>query len=799
MLILSQIPEQMKKDGLFPIAERVTRIKKDCDIIIKAMKDIRIDSFCLRKYTMCEPPANYQKTLLNIQNHTIVAGNVFTLREMKHHFINPNDVEEAIQEYIARVYSDLCEIYDLSIREIVWTLDFLLSHPNASIDREIEDLQIYLMTMRHDSFWKFQFGLHENYEKDFMEQLPKKIRQKFSDLMESDYYGIHGLPDEYDNASDYWSPFMDPRMLEEDKCVDEFTLYIEQLEPILKNILKHSCVICNGCGGRYDTKTILKHLSHPLVKCKMHFSPLEILEIENNSAKLRDAEEDLYDESLLPMGSVNPPRFPDLNSESKIPYFIDYGLIDAFRVFFRQFGTLYNYWAIVMGYEDNFGIHATELFTPNYEFPHGIVFDPPVERFDIEKYLKMSKTYKKFQENAKVIGWLHHHGEGGVIPATKDVVFQFKMEMIYKNAFVMIVNDSNVESLTHHFGKDLVQGRHFEMYKLGQNIRSKLEAWRDQDPKRRNPLEYVVRSQDFEGFTRCTNIYKSERGPNFFEKTLFTLTHSCVSLISYEHYEHIGGAGRLLYDRKYFAKPVITPPTCVKCNGCGQLFESITILRHLTHKEVKCRLVYSWRELDKFEDQAKMCKAEMERNYKKEQANLPIAQIQHPQEYQKKSLKKFDDKIRIEFLKTGYNKGEKELKASIKYFNAIFEPGVILMTLREKVEWKYEQDCVYLHHEIEELGSFKSQFENPSDIEEDLFMAQDDILLEKKETFEHLMAEIGSTSVNLCDLVEIESYVKQRLQISDKIMNLTLSALEKNIKSKLEPFRGNMIQGTYVK
>ena len=113
-----------------------------------------------------------------------------------------------------------------------------------------------------------------------------------------------------------------------------------------------------------------------------------------------------------------------------------------------------------------------------------------------------------------------------------------------------------------------------------------MEAWRDQDPKRRNPLEYVVRSQDFEGFTRCTNIYKSEHGPNFFEKTLFTLTHSCVSLISYEHYEHIGGAGGLLYNREYFAKPVITPATCVKCNGCGQLFESITILRHLTHKKV---------------------------------------------------------------------------------------------------------------------------------------------------------------------------------------------------------------------
>ena len=38
MLILSQAPEQMKKIGPFPIAERVTRIKKDCDIIIKAMK-----------------------------------------------------------------------------------------------------------------------------------------------------------------------------------------------------------------------------------------------------------------------------------------------------------------------------------------------------------------------------------------------------------------------------------------------------------------------------------------------------------------------------------------------------------------------------------------------------------------------------------------------------------------------------------------------------------------------------------------------------------------------------------------
>ena len=57
----------------------------------------------------------------------------------------------------------------------------------------------------------------------------------------------------------------------------------------------------------------------------------------------------------------------------------------------------------------------------------------------------------------------------------------------------------------------------------------------------------------------------------------------------------------------------------------------------------------------------------------------------------------------------------------------------------------------------------------------------------------------SSTSINLLDLADLESYVKLMLQISDKMMNLTLSALEKNIKSKIEPFKNTIIQGTYVK
>ena len=229
------------------------------------MKEIRSDAF----------------TAVFGEMENTVKMSVFIFRQIKPYFANENDVEEDIQEYIEKSFDDLKEFYDLSMQEIIWTMDFLLSNPNLSATKEIEDLKSFLTNFEFDlniGIHEFQQFLCETYEKNLLRQLPEKISNDFNLKIHYEDYYVNVDLDNID-LKDFWYPFENPNLLEEEDFEDDFTMYLEMLS---ENI------ICKGkqCGRKFKSFTILKHLNHPSVTCKKDYDHSEIMELENDS-KLR--------------------------------------------------------------------------------------------------------------------------------------------------------------------------------------------------------------------------------------------------------------------------------------------------------------------------------------------------------------------------------------------------------------------------------------------------------------------------------------------------------------------------------
>ena len=122
-------------------------------------------------------------------------------------------MEDDIQQYISESFEDYKKIYGFSIKEIVWTMDFLLSNPHVSANEEIEELKVYLTKLEQLTD-VFQTHLWETYERNLLRQLPAKIKDDFySKIHLSDYY-IHLIDDlgglSYNpDFQDFWLPFED--------------------------------------------------------------------------------------------------------------------------------------------------------------------------------------------------------------------------------------------------------------------------------------------------------------------------------------------------------------------------------------------------------------------------------------------------------------------------------------------------------------------------------------------------------------------------------------------------------------
>ena len=173
------------------------RPKFEIDAIIKTMKEIRCQSMF-----ECISGAMSKSVKLD----------VYIFREMKSFFRNQSHVEEDIQEFIKTIFTEYDDIYDCSMKEIVWTMKFLLSNPWVSMAEEIADLKSYLFDIKNENLgkytWQFKIDHFNLYVNNLIVQLPDKARNYFKWKIEENECAEYIVPQILQNLpEDFLSPF----------------------------------------------------------------------------------------------------------------------------------------------------------------------------------------------------------------------------------------------------------------------------------------------------------------------------------------------------------------------------------------------------------------------------------------------------------------------------------------------------------------------------------------------------------------------------------------------------------------
>ena len=276
---LVQYYEENKKVKRQP--REFLRQPEEIENIIKTMKEIRESSFIQCLWVMADD----------------LKSDVHILRKMKSYFRNQIHVEQDIEEFIHATFTYFNDEYDYEIKEIVWTMEFLLSNPSMSIDEEVKNLKSYLSSREwhYDSYNKIPFyksQLFDLYFENLLKQLPEvtelneggSVRDYFEkigidnwsdkvlvkDYYEDIYEDLDYILDdaELENLPNNWlHPFLDPNLLHYDNFEDDFTSFLK--------------TICRGCGKKF--KNILQHLANPEVMCKKFYEKDEMEYLKHKS------------------------------------------------------------------------------------------------------------------------------------------------------------------------------------------------------------------------------------------------------------------------------------------------------------------------------------------------------------------------------------------------------------------------------------------------------------------------------------------------------------------------------------
>ena len=207
-----------------------------------------------------------------------------------------------------------------------------------------------------------------------------------------------------------------------------------------------------------------------------------------------------------------------------------------------------------------------------------------------------------------------------------------------------------------------------------------------------------------------------------------------------------------------------------KCKGCSKICEVTgpkSILKHLSTKGVKCKDFYTDVEIDAFKKMAKSRKSQLEKKYKHEHASRVLAESEKSHEtHQKELLKRFEDKIRHQFLKKGYRKPNN--RGGYYWWGAPFEPQAVKNALLDKCQWKIDDDITYVMNQLKELKDSK-KFDDPTYYK--FLSLKHKILYEKENTLRNLKTKIAKTSPKIKKLAELDSFVREELDTSDDLMN----------------------------